>query len=314
MGAGTGYWARCLRAAGADVSAVDKDPTSKGGSAAKGGSAPRNEYHGDAAAWTEVAPGGPESAGGRVPGCGSRGAPPPRGLFLCYPPPNDAMATDALDALVAAEASGEAASSATAVVAVAGEWDGNTADGAFAEALRRRFRLVRRVPLPQWGDTAHELTLWTSRRRGGRYISSDDDASAADETSACSMKSGDASDDPKARDDPKVRDDPKARFGSSSSDPRPFARCAGCGASGSAALRRCAYCREAAYCSARCAEEDRERHAGIHRARLVPFPSAEKDEKKRAAASGRRGFRRAAPSFDDDADFEPFEPTRADGQ
>jgi hypothetical protein len=202
------------------------------------------------------------------------------------------MATDALDALEA-ETSGEAA---TAVVAVAGEWDGNTADGAFAEALRRRFRLVRRVPLPQWGDTAHELTLWTSRRRGGR--SSDDDASADDQTSAYSMKSGDAS------------DDPKARFGSSS-DPRPFARCAGCGASGSAALRRCAYCREAAYCSARCAEDDRERHAGIHRARLVPFPPPEKD-KNDNAAKGRR-VPRAAPSFDDDADFEPFEPTRADG-
>jgi hypothetical protein len=112
------------------------------------------------------------------------------------------------------------------------------------------------------------------------------------------MKSGDAS------------DDPKARFGSSS-DPRPFARCAGCGASGSAALRRCAYCREAAYCSARCAEDDRERHAGIHRARLVPFPPPEKD-KNDNAAKGRR-VPRAAPSFDDDADFEPFEPTRADG-
>lgn len=43
---------------------------------------------------------------------------------------------------------------------VVGEWLGDTADEAFAAALLRDWMLVRRVALPNWTDTAHELTIW----------------------------------------------------------------------------------------------------------------------------------------------------------
>jgi len=61
----------------------------------------------------------------------------------------------------------KALSSGGATVAVVGEWGGNTGDGKFAAALVGGFKLVRRVPLPQWGDTAHELTIWVARAGAG---------------------------------------------------------------------------------------------------------------------------------------------------
>ncbi len=44
------------------------------------------------------------------------------------------------------------------------EWDGDTADVPFASEILREFDLLRTVALPQWTDTAHDLTLW--RRQG----------------------------------------------------------------------------------------------------------------------------------------------------
>jgi hypothetical protein len=55
------------------------------------------------------------------------------------------------------------------VLALVGEWDGNTADGAFARLLTKHFYLARRAALPQWGDTAHELTVW-KRKTGNRAV------------------------------------------------------------------------------------------------------------------------------------------------
>jgi hypothetical protein len=41
---------------------------------------------------------------------------------------------------------------------------GDTGSRAFARALAAGFRLVQRLPLPNWSDTAHDLTIWERRR------------------------------------------------------------------------------------------------------------------------------------------------------
>jgi len=50
-------------------------------------------------------------------------------------------------------------------VCVVGEAPGgDTGSLAFAGALAAGFRLVQRLPLPNWSDTAHDLTIWDRRR------------------------------------------------------------------------------------------------------------------------------------------------------
>ena len=235
VGAGTGYWASLMRAAGMDVVAVDADPP---------GTARGNEYHGDAAGWTEVTEGGAETPRRLRDEEGV-----PRALFLCYPPPGESMASEALHSLL--DAGGR-------TVAVVGEWDGNTADETFARTLARSFRLRRRRRLPQWGDTAHELTVWTRR----------DDEEGNEEGNEEDVKDGETREE------------------------WPFGACSACGGGDASSLRRCAYCRAATYCSAKCAERHAGKHAAAHEAAHVPFPDA----------SGR-------PAFDDDRDYAPYRPT-----
>ena len=43
---------------------------------------------------------------------------------------------------------------------VVGEWGGDTGSSAFTAALLAGWRLVQRVALPNWPDSAHELTVW----------------------------------------------------------------------------------------------------------------------------------------------------------
>lgn len=43
---------------------------------------------------------------------------------------------------------------------VVGEWDGDTGSASFTAALQIGWRLVERVPLPNWTDSSHELTVW----------------------------------------------------------------------------------------------------------------------------------------------------------
>lgn len=72
-------------------------------------------------------------------------------LFLCYPPPASKMAEEALAAYT-----GD-------TVALVGEWDGDTGRPEFTRALLRGWSLQEAIPLPNWSDTAHDLTLWTRR-------------------------------------------------------------------------------------------------------------------------------------------------------
>ncbi|EIE18633.1 Clavaminate synthase-like protein [Coccomyxa subellipsoidea C-169] len=85
------------------------------------GGAASNSYHGRIPSFTKVAQGGPKAVAGQSER---------QTLFL-----------------------GDC-------VCVVGEWLGDTADESFAAALLAGWRLVRRVPLPNWTDTAHELTIW----------------------------------------------------------------------------------------------------------------------------------------------------------
>ena len=280
VGAGLGYWAALMQKRGMDVVPVDSHPTTAvgqdtdGEGKAKGkkhkqkrgwkgrkkdgrgagcdtAGASFNEYHGAATPFTTVYRGGPAAAAADEHAG--------RALFLCYPPPADPMGSDALRAH--ADAGGE-------TVAVVGEWDGNTGDGALSAALVAGYSLVRRVQLPQWGDTAHELTIWSRR------VDREEDA-----------KRG------------KKRTRLRIARCSHCGKPSGRAGCDGVGekrkssAAGRAALRRCRYCRVALYCSAECAAEHAEDHAEVHALRHVPFPD-----------------RCGKPDFGDDDDFKDFTP------
>ncbi len=47
-----------------------------------------------------------------------------------------------------------------------GEWHGDTGDAAFMLQLQSDYQLERRIALPNWSDTAHELTIWQTRVSG----------------------------------------------------------------------------------------------------------------------------------------------------
>ena len=48
-------------------------------------------------------------------------------------------------------------------VALVGEWDGDTGSHAFSQALLLGWSLQEAIPLPNWSDTAHDLTIWKRR-------------------------------------------------------------------------------------------------------------------------------------------------------
>ena len=216
IGAGLGYWAHMMeRVEGIDVVALDKTPSPLTGTDAV------NEYHGRAMSFCTVHKGGPESLREYEN----------RGLFLCYPPPGDDMALDALRAL-----------RGDVPLAVVGEWDGNTGTAEFARELRKKWYLVEYARLGQWGDTAHDLTIWMRR------------------------------------DDP--RDDVDAGNNSNGFLEAPFASCFTCGTSDATReLRRCVYCREVCFCSKRCAGDATSTalHASAHILRDVRLPAGRPD-------------------------------------
>ena len=51
---------------------------------------------------------------------------------------------------------------------VIGEWWGDTGTPAFTAALCNDFLLTQRLPLPNWSDTAHELTVWERKARSAK--------------------------------------------------------------------------------------------------------------------------------------------------
>ena len=143
IGAGTGYWASCLRERGVAVEAFDVAPPGDGA----------NAYHGRSKAWTAVKRGGVAEAVAAA----TRGARRAT-LFACYPPPGEREAYLGAAAAAFHDGGGE-------TLALVGEWRGDTATAGDLLALRARFALAARVALPNYGDGSAELTIWT--RRGG---------------------------------------------------------------------------------------------------------------------------------------------------
>ena len=132
-------------------------------------------------------------------------------------------------------------------VCVVGEWSGDTGDAELEKQLRRSFRLTRRLALPNWTDTVHELTIWQRAPCRGESAPDGDDHSPM----ACSGCGTGCSGGITTRREG-LEDIPAIRSGE-----RP--------------LRRCRYCREVAYCSVACAEADSGRHAEVHATRLIFF-------------------------------------------
>ena len=233
-GAGTGYWASLLKQeAGqeAEVVALDISPTTRG--AGREGGKKRaspsggfNEYHGACPAFTEVLRGGPSA----VAELTARHKQSECTLFLCYPPPGDAMALRALRAFGGIR------------VAHVGEFQGTTGTVGFEEELCRDFYLAREVPLPQFGNTANALTIWRRRRR--RRVGGGGGGGAGGAGGG--------------------------RKGDRPPRPHPGLRCLACGlmlgegggsgdcgggSSDRAAVRRCSFSRSLCFCSTACASE-----------------------------------------------------------
>ena len=138
-----------------------------------------------------------------------------------------------------------------------GEWNGDTGDTKLEALLLGSFRLIRRLALPNWTDTAHELTIW-QRVAHGEESAVADDCLLPIACSGCST--GCSGGITTRRAHSKVPDEPVAGV-----------------RGGVPHLRRCRYCREVAYCSVSCAEADSERHAEVHALRLMFFKNRETD-------------------------------------
>jgi hypothetical protein len=219
-----GYWAAVLHAAGCPVAALDAHPPDGGG----------NAYHRPSPTFVHVARGTPESLS--TPKWASHA------LLLCYPPPRDPMALQSVRHFC-----GD-------VIAHVGEWLCDTGTLSFERELFRGWELEHRLPLPSWGDTADDLTIW---RRRARPLPEPPVAHALMACGVCGApaKLGPERSAPKpskrARHDP-PGGAPSATF---SAPPR--------------LLRRCRYCRLATYCSAECEAADAAVHAQLHAVKMI---------------------------------------------
>ncbi|GMH36604.1 hypothetical protein BSKO_04477 [Bryopsis sp. KO-2023] len=134
IGGGVGYWAALLQDRGVEIEVYDKDPTG----------ATENEYHGKVPSYVEVKEGGPDVLEGMED----------RTLFLCYPPPNDPMARTCLDVFKGKH------------IIHVGEWEAETGNRKFEAELVNSFQLLKKVPLPNWGNTAYQMTVWGRKPTG----------------------------------------------------------------------------------------------------------------------------------------------------
>lgn len=115
-----------------DISAYDVAPPTHSDSSQE------NTYHGRAKSWTSVTKGGVD----RLKRHGDFT------LFLCYPPPDNDMSVQALSSYTGS------------TICYVGEYRGDTGTARFESLLESTFQCVAQVPLPNWGDTCYELTVW----------------------------------------------------------------------------------------------------------------------------------------------------------
>ncbi|KAF4697753.1 hypothetical protein FOZ60_000097 [Perkinsus olseni] len=136
VGSGTGYWAKLLRDRRVEVLALDKNPPDH----------QANAYHGRCRPHTEVKKGNATDLESLSP------MEYPK-LMLCYPPPQEHMAAEAIGNF-----KGD-------YVFHIGEWFGDTGSLAMQKALGQSFRMIRREPLPNWPSTSYEMTIWKRRSK-----------------------------------------------------------------------------------------------------------------------------------------------------
>lgn len=128
LGAGTGYWAMMVAAAGGDVIAFDRAPAGVAD----------NHFTGSDR-WFDVRV-GDESVAADFP---------ERTLLLCWPPYDDPFAYDALSVYRGS------------TVAYVGEgFGGCTADDRFHGLLEAKFDCVSEVRIPRWYGIHDTLTFW----------------------------------------------------------------------------------------------------------------------------------------------------------
>jgi hypothetical protein len=160
VGAGTGYWARCLRERGIDVLAYDElgeewrtwfRPSLLEETDTRGGIGGVRELvarpdpgRSEPFLWTEVAPGGPEVVG-RHAG---------RTLLLCWPGPWNAFDEAALRAHRGDH------------VAFVGDPAGGSSSRGLRRLLRREWTPVEEAPVARWPATADSLVVWRRGREG----------------------------------------------------------------------------------------------------------------------------------------------------
>ena len=141
-GAGTGYYASLLQAAGIDVKPSDIASTD----------ASINEYHGSTPSFTDVENGGIDKLKSDLRQFHHKSLPLPA-LLLCYPPPLSEMAHDALRVFIGAGGK---------QLIYIGEFQGLTGSPTFERLLLRNFRCAQRAPCLGWGTDASAVTVWES--------------------------------------------------------------------------------------------------------------------------------------------------------
>ena len=135
IGAGRGYWAWLLAAQGVDVVAYDAHPPA---------SSRENHYHRTGQCqYHMVQQGGPEDAKQHSD----------RVLFLCWPPYDDGLATDALLAY----------EGKTLIYVGEGSY-GCTANDEFFDLRDSLYEYVGGHRIPHWDSINDDLTVWKRRR------------------------------------------------------------------------------------------------------------------------------------------------------
>ncbi len=124
IGAGSGYWAFCLRQMGVDIIALDRNVA-----------APPS--------WSKVEEGDETIL--RNTNCEYR----KRSLMLCWPPLNESFAENAL-----AHYEGDT------LIDIGEPKGGNTGTLAFSEKLESGWTLVESLSLPRWPGCRDELRVW----------------------------------------------------------------------------------------------------------------------------------------------------------
>lgn len=133
VGAGTGYWASLIAAAGADIRAFDSSPPRFS----------KNHFYHDTT-WFHVER-GHATVAARFPH---------RTLFLCWPPYDTGMAAATLRAYRGKH-----------VIYIGESWGGCTGNDEFHDMLERDFWKVEHVDIPQWFGIRDFLGVYRRRPR-----------------------------------------------------------------------------------------------------------------------------------------------------